>query len=274
MKKNIFLCLSLFLCLFVFQHCKRRTEPLPPVVINPCDTAKLPTANFKIYESVRTDFMEPPFDKMWENIDTDTLITSTAYFASNEWGAKYKWRLGGETINIKSFSRDNFPIGTFNVSLETTKKHPLWGQCFPTTDTVFTKNRTFKVVGGVPSSKVLGNYSGIFLHNPNQVKTLDISLFIHPIFGGIVVKGFDEACVLENGVDIIFVEFQPTYKQIYFFHRGTRADINATNACRSNTIGIIKVHGQNSDSLTMNYRVYDFSNPSNINMNPPMRTFK
>jgi hypothetical protein len=119
--------------------------------------------------------------------------------------------------------------------------------------------------------KILGNYSGVFSPNPNQFKTLNIDL--DPLGWGIRIKGFGDVCPNNPNTNIVIGDYQPTYKQMYFFFRGTDADPNG-QGCISNAIGIMKVHGRNSDSLTINYRVYDFTNPNNINMNPPMRTFK
>ncbi|TAG91879.1 MAG: hypothetical protein EAZ20_02970, partial [Bacteroidetes bacterium] len=67
MKKNIFQILYMtgfVLISFAFQNCKHRTEPVPPPS-NPCDTAKVPTADFKIYEAVDTDYMLDELVPYW-----------------------------------------------------------------------------------------------------------------------------------------------------------------------------------------------------------------
>ncbi|TAE46534.1 MAG: hypothetical protein EAY69_08530 [Cytophagales bacterium] len=250
----------------------------PPVVINPCDTAKIPTANFKIYDYVDTDYFldSEAFAPYWQNIDTDTIFMNAAVFEANEYNGKYKWQLGAETITNRRFSRTDYPLNSLiNVSLQMTKKHQFYGQCFPTTDTVFTKYRSFKRIDRKDwrQSKVIGKYQGKFMHKPNEVKILELGtspgqcpLSAEPgtVCDTYKIIGLDGVCspLVNPYGNLAFI----TKRQLYFsYERNT--DIPQ---CTKFLSGIFRVHGNNDDSLTVVYKVY----PDNSNPNVPMYTFK
>lgn len=277
MKKNIFQILYMtgfVLISFAFQNCKHRTEPVPPPS-NPCDTAKVPTADFKIYEAVDTDYMLDELVPYWQKIDTDTLLTDGAIFESNEYGAKYKWRLGAETLTSRRFYREDYPFNALiNVSLELTKKHPLRDRCFPTTDTIFTKYKTFKSRKGQwRENKVLGRYSGKFMHKANETKVLEmgsvaidcpISAPSTQVCESFRIIGLDGTCNSffdhDRGSNFVIC----TKKQIYF----NFGQIDILPGCQ-NTEGIFRVHGVNDDSLTVIYKIYQ-----GVTTNVPTLTFK
>lgn len=268
MQKNIFLCLSLFLCLFVFQNCKHRAEPVPPVAINPCDTAKLPNADFKIIQRMDNFAFSDQLKKLWKDMDVDTIITqsnkygpNTIFFIANErYATKYLWDFGQTyPITTSDHYENRFVQNTWsNTSLQISKKHVLWEKCFLNTDTIFTKSRSFYVLGDWSKSKVFGTFSGSFSNNPWEIKTLKISTEIYNnLPRNLKLEGIYSQSTCEN---FSTSEYNFSYKQLTF-------NLYRASSCNLSMGGFAKIYGINNDSLIVQYqKTYD--------SNAPIITFK
>ena len=149
--------------LFGLHDCKDDPpchEPTNPKCPNydPCYGKKPVTADFEIGATGNPSVINP-FTGMFEE---DTIFPKTAIrFRAKIKGAKYKWKLGSETIYDSAFTRTfhTVPYGRYKVTLIIEKEPDL--ACFPEDDGRDTLTRYFHIVEYC-KLQTTGSYKGVW----------------------------------------------------------------------------------------------------------------
>lgn len=156
MKKLIYLSILFFM---YNSCCKEKCQDSSnPECSNydPCFKYPKRAADFKIYDNPGS----APW--YWQYFEYDTFYATSMLFVADypeESGVEYTWKIGSETLNGKSVTRDNFPENA-TIPITLIVNHPAKSCYGSKTSDTFTKY--FYSVGKNSSGKIINNRMGKF----------------------------------------------------------------------------------------------------------------